>query len=428
VSEAGEPERPRRPWWLLGPIPSGIRDSHIRILGFVAFAMLFENYDLGLIGAALPQIRESFGLSDAEAGNFMGAIELGGLAAFVIVPLADRFGRRKLLLACVVGMSLGSFLSAFAPTAAVFAACQILMRSFATSAVVISIVIVAEEFPAEHRGWGIGMLGAIGALGFGLGALVYSQVERLPYGWRAVYALGGLAILLLPVFRRRIQETGRFKEFEATRGGESAGVGAALGPVIALARRYPGRAALLGLAAGLSTVGHRPAFRFVSDFLQNEHGWSPGNYAAMLLIGGWLGIIGNVVAGRLADRYGRRLVGAAMLMPFPLFAWLFFQGPAQIVAAPWIAMVFVSQAANVILRALAVELFPTSMRSSAGGWLLLVETLGAGAGLFLYAELVGIAGSWGVALSLVSAVAGVGAIFLLFLPDTHRRELEVISG
>jgi predicted MFS family arabinose efflux permease len=148
----------------------------------------------------------------------------------------------------------------------------------------------------------------------------------------------------------------------------------------------------------------------------------------MLLIGGWLGIIGNVVAGRLADRYGRRLVGAAMLMPFPLFAWLFFQGPAQIVAAPWIAMVFVSQAANVILRALAVELFPTSMRSSAGGWLLLVETLGAGAGLFLYAELVGIAGSWGVALSLVSAVAGVGAIFLLFLPDTHRRELEVISG
>jgi putative MFS transporter len=428
VSAPAAPPRPRRPWWLLGPIPAGIQDGHIRILGFVAFAMLFENYDLGLMGAALPQIRESFGLSDAQAGSFMGAIELGGLFAFGIVPLADRFGRRRMLLACVVGMSLGSFLSAFAPNAPAFAACQVLMRSFASSAVVISYVIVAEEFPAEHRGWGIGMLGAIGALGFGLGALVYSQVERLPYGWRTVYALGGLAIALLPAFRRRIQETRRFQAHAASRGGApQGGLGTALRPVLELARRYPGRAALLGLAAGLATVGHRPAFRFVSDFLQTEHGWSPGNFAAMLLVGGWLGIVGNVVAGRLGDRYGRRLVGAGMLAPFPLLAWLFFQGPASLVVAPWILMVFASMGSQVILRALAVELFPTSMRSSAGGWFLLVETLGAGIGLFLYAAMVGLVESWGLALSLVSLAAALGAVFLLFLPDTHRRELELIS-
>jgi hypothetical protein len=36
--------------------------------------------------------------------------------------------------------------------------------------------------------------------------------------------------------------------------------------------------------------------------------------------------------------------------------------------------------------------------------------------------------SWGLALSLVSLAAAIGAVFLLFLPDTHRRELEAISS
>lgn len=425
---APDEERPRRRWWIPGPVPAGVREGHVRTLGFVAFAMLFENYDLGLVGAALPQIAADFGLGSAAKGTFMGAIEMGALFAFLIVPLADRFGRRRLLLACVVGMSLGSLLTAFAPNASVFAAFQILTRSFATAATVVSFVIVSEEFPAAHRGWGIGMLGAVGAAGFGLGAVVYSQVKVLPYGWRAIYALGGLAILLLPLFRRRIQETRRFRENAARQGDAPAAWSGALRPVGDLARRYPQRAALLGLAAFLATVGHRPAFRFVSDFLQTQHGWSPGDYAIMTVLGGALGILGSPLAGRLGDRFGRRLVGAALLIPFPLVASFFYMGPGSALVPPWIAMVFVSMGSAVVLRTLATELFPTDMRSSAGGWLLLVETLGAAAGLFLYAVIETRIGDWGTALTLVAVAAAAGAAFLLFLPDTHRRELEEISG
>jgi putative MFS transporter len=424
---AANPPRLRRPWWLPSRVPPGVGPEHLRILGFVAFAMLFENYDLGLVGAALPQITAEFGLSNVEKGSFLGAIEMGALASFLLVPLADRFGRRRLLLACVVGMSLGSLLTAFAPSAPVFAACQVLTRSFAAGAVVISYVVVAEEFPAEHRGWGIGMLAAVGAVGFGLGAAVYSQVERLPYGWRAVYALGGLAILLLPFFRRRIAETRRFRESAAGRPHVTLSLASAFAPVLELARRYPLRAAVFGMAAFLSTVGHRPAFRFVSDFLQTEHGWSPGQFAAMTVLGGLLGVAGNPVAGRLGDLYGRQRVGIAMLVPFPLLAALFFTGPDATLIPAWIAMVFLSMAATVVMRSLSVELFPTEMRSSAGGWYLLVETLGAGAGLFLFAAVEAAVGRWGVALSLVSLATAVSAVFLLRLPDTHRRELEAIG-
>ena len=412
----------------LGSIPSGVTSAHLRILGFVAFAMLFENYDLGLIAAALPQIREAFGLSETQAGNLLGAIELGALVAFLLVPLADRFGRRRLLLACVIGMSVSALLTALAPNVHAFAVAQVLTRSFAATATVVSFVIVAEEFPAEHRGWGIGMLGAVGAAGFGLGAAVYSQVERLPYGWRAVYGIGALALLLLPLFRRGIAETRRFRESQAGRTSRGSPLAETLRPLVQLAVRYPARAALLGLAIWLATAGHRPALRFVSDFVQQVHGWSPSDYALLTVGGGLLGVLGNPVAGVLGDRFGRRQLGALVMLPFPLVASLFYLGPGAALVAPWIAMVFLAMASNTILRALATELFPTEMRSSAGGLGLLGETLGASTGLFLFAGLNAHVDGRGVALSLVSCAAALAAFFLLFLPDTHRRELEAIAS
>jgi predicted MFS family arabinose efflux permease len=198
--------------------------------------------------------------------------------------------------------------------------------------------------------------------------------------------------------------------------------------VLDLVRRFPGRAALLGAAALLSTAGHRPAFRFVSDFLQTQHDWSRGEYAFMTVVGGMVGILGGPFAGRLGDRLGRRQIGAAMLVLFPLLTWVFYLGPAVSVVPPWIAMVFVSMASGAILRSLGTELFPTDMRSSAGGWVLLMEILGAALGLFLYAALEARLGSWGLSLTLVSIGAAVGGGFLMFLPDTHGRELETISS
>jgi hypothetical protein len=81
----------------------------------------------------------------------------------------------------------------------------------------------------------------------------------------------------------------------------------------------------------------------------------------------------------------------------------------------------------VVTRTLSTELFPTSMRTSAGGWILLVETLGASLGLFLFAGLAVPLGGTGMALTAVAGACLLGAVVLLFLPDTHRRELEAIS-
>lgn len=419
--------RARRPWWLPFPVPAGVEPSHIQLLGLVSFAMLFENYDISLIGAALPQIAQEFGLSNPEKGSLMGSIEMGALLAFLVVPFADRVGRRKVLLASIIGMSIGSLLTGLSPTAQALAACQIITRTFATSASVVSFVIVAEEFPADHRGWGLGVLGAVGAAGFGLGALVYAQIRWLPYGWRSIYVLGAFAVLLVPFFRRRLKETRRFQASAAAQERVPLLQGA-LRPVVALVRSHPRRALVLGAMAFFATAGHRPAFRFVSDFVQTQHGWTPGEYARMTILLGAVGVAGSPLMGRLGDRFGRRLIGAAMLLPFPLFAGLFYLGPVSIIALGWTAMVFLAMAAGVVQRALSTELFSTDTRSSAGGWILLVETLGAGVGLYLFAGLETVIDDWGRSLAMVAGLATIGAVFLLFLPDTHQRELETISG
>ena len=200
----------RNPWWIppfLGGVPEEVGPAELRILGFVTLAMFFENYDLGMLGNALPQIAATFGLDKEAQGEFAAAVRFGALPAFFLLPLADRIGRRRLLLISIAGMCIGSLATALAQSPLQFVIAQIVMRTCIVAAAVTSFVVVSEEFPANRRGWGIGMLGGVGAIGFGFGALLYGFVERLPFGWRTLYALGIAPLLFLPALARGLRET-----------------------------------------------------------------------------------------------------------------------------------------------------------------------------------------------------------------------------
>jgi len=183
VSEGSE-QRGGAPWWIppfLGRAPD-LQPEHFRLLGFVSLALLFENYDFSLLTAALPFIAESLDIGEADLGGFTGLIRLGALPAFLVVPFADRLGRRRVFLVSVVALSIGTLLTGFAQTAAQFVLIQVFTRTFMLTAATVAFVMVSEELPAAHRGWGIGMLGALASLGHGLSALLFAVVEILPYG------------------------------------------------------------------------------------------------------------------------------------------------------------------------------------------------------------------------------------------------------
>ena len=424
-----EPVRVKRPWWLphfLGRVPIGLEAKHVSLVGVVALAGFFESYDLSVLSAALKQIRESFGLSQAEMTGLLAWVRLGAIPAFLVLPLADRLGRRRVYLVAIIGMSVATLASAFAQTTLQFIAIQTIARTFVVATIATATVIIAEELPAEHRGWGIGMLGAIGAFGYGLGALLYAFVDWLPYGWRSLYFVGGFPLFLMPMLRRRVSETTRFKQYQAEGGGTEA-VGGFIRPLIAMFKDYPGRSLAVAAMALSVSIGVSPAFGLLSDFVQTTHGWKPSSYSLMAIVAGIVGIIGNPAMGWAADRRGRRPVAMLAYAVFPLIAFAMYFGPSMSVAFVWMPFVFILTGGGVIMRTVTSELFPTATRNTAMGWETLCETLGAAMGF-------GLAWYWTPEnASVAPAVAGIslftflGVFVFWMLPETARRELESTS-
>lgn len=430
AADPAAPRRRRNPWWIppfFGRVPADVEDRHLRVLGFVSLGLFFESFDLSLLGNALKHISEGLAMREEQLPFYLAAVRVGGLLAFLVLPLADRVGRRRIYLAALVGMSACTLASAFAQSAVQFVAIQMAARVFIATLAAVGIVMLAEELPARHRGWGLGMLGALTAVGHGAGALMFALVDVLPGGWRALYVFGALPLFFLPFFRRTIQETARFTEHRAAQAAEAGGFTAMLRSLPALARANPRRAGVVGGAGLLQALGGIAVFQFAPLFVQNAHGWAPWQVAVMIVGAGAIGIIGNVVAGWLGDRIGRRIVGASALLIFPLAALFFYSGPGWALPLCFVAIVFASSAGDVIVRAFSTELFPTSQRGASAGWLTLLQTIGWITGLLLVGAGTFTAVPLPRMVSLVAlGVAGAG-LLLLLLPETRARELEELS-
>ena len=396
-----------------------------RLLGLVSLALFFESYDTSMLTSALKHIADDLAIAPQALAGWLSLIRLGALPAFLLVPFADRLGRRAVFLASLVGMSLGTLATAFVQTPVQFVVAQMAIRTFLVAGAAVAIVIVTEEFPAEHRGWAIGMVGALSACGHGLGAVLFAFVDSLPFGWRFLYAVGVLPLMLMPVFSRGVSETERFRRRARDHAGAVAGWWR---PIAGMARERPVRALGILAVAFLLGLGEVAAFQFTSLFAQQEHGWSPPAYSAMVIGAGAFGILGNVAAGSLGDRLGRRWVGAGFLFAFPACAWLFYAGPGGALPVGFAGLVFCQTAGAVMVRALATELFPTTQRSTASGAALVAQTLGWAAGLWLAGLGADTVREIAANTRLLALAVAVSGALLLLLPETGRRELEAIAA
>jgi MFS family permease len=362
-----------------------------------------------LISIALPDVQDSFSIAEEDLGKLIAVGRLGALPALLLALVADRIGRRRLLVFTMVGLSAASLATAFAGNAQQYMVFQATARLFTTLEEILAVVFVLELLPAARRGWGVGFLAAMGALGSGLAALLYGAVEYLPGGWRALYGLAGIAVLYVAWLRRRLPESPLFAQQAIDL---SRTFWQPLQEIVTQHRRAI--TALLGIAAAfwfqVSTT-----LNFMSKFLQSEHGYTPGMVSGMFLAAGAFAIFGNVIAGRLSDRYGRRPVLALALVAHCGAVLAFYNTSGALLPLAWMIAIFCYFAVEVVVNAISGELFPTTCRSTAASLRTITGVIATATGLVIEGQLFNAFGDHGSALSVMALSTLLALPFAIFL-------------
>ncbi len=156
-------------------------------------------------------VADAFGASDKALDTALLFSRVGVLIALVAAAMADRKGRRTLMLVCLAGVCLANAIGALAPNLVVFTAAQVLMRGFASGGLIVAGIAAVEEAPEGARAYSVALLGLAGGFGyaFAVTLLPVSGPRAAKRGvWRSL--LSAASALLLPSFARRLAETRRY--------------------------------------------------------------------------------------------------------------------------------------------------------------------------------------------------------------------------
>jgi AAHS family benzoate transporter-like MFS transporter len=389
--------------------------GHRRLLWLLGLSVFFEGYGRSLVTVVLPYVGHDLRVPPADLSYAVALTGVGSFGVLVLGPLADRFGRRRLLLVSVLGLSLLGAATALAATLPALVAWQVGARVFQEGALFTAAVIAAEEMPAADRGAAQGLIGTANACGSGFAAFLLAGIDRVPGGWRGLCAVGLAAFAGLPFLRRALPESRRWL--------------AHVGPRL---RRpppaYRGRMLAALVVAFLGMSYDIAGFSFATYVPITVHGWSAAAVSAMFIGAGGVGLPGWWLGGRLADRRGRRLAAVVFLLGLSAAEVAFFLGGSRALWPAFAVMVFCQGGKITVLRSWATELFPTSFRGAAAGWLAAAGTTGGMAGLALAGILAPRLGGIAPALAAIAA-AGVAAAAAAYawLPETRGLELEIVA-
>jgi MFS family permease len=396
------------PWW--SP-PDRLTQRHVAILGLLAAASMAAAFANTLFTQTASFAADGFGIDERAQGVGGVIVRLGVVIAIPFAMLADRRGRRQMIIVTAWVAPLWCGLGAIAPNFWVLVGTQTIGRPVGLALALLIGVVAAEEMPRSSRAYALSVLALAGGLGAGVAVAALRLADIGPNGWRLIYMLS--LVWLLPAYHltRQLPETQRFQRRH---------------PVAPTLDRR--RFAIISIVAISANLFVAPASFFQNRYLDDVRGYTGGGIALFTLCTATPASLGLIVGGRIADMVGRRAV-LAICMPIStlvLVGSFTYGGSTMWLLA--LAGGLLAGAAYPAFTVYRTELFPTGNRGRANGYVTALSLAGSSVGLLLVGALVHRGWSYGRSM----LVVGVGQLLAAVIayvnyPETAHLELEQIN-
>ncbi|PWT84818.1 MAG: MFS transporter [Acidobacteria bacterium] len=287
------------------------------------------------------------------------------VGALMFGVLADRFGRRPVLMANVLSFSVIELACAFAPSLAVLMVLRALFGVAMGGEWGIGAALVFETLPKEGRGTFSGILQE----GYAFGSILASGAFALFFhwiGWRGLFILGALPALLVFYVQARVQESPIWLAQSRRHSVEPVGLHVAWQSK-RLREFLPRFLFLILLMTAFMTLSHGTQDVYPT-FLEVQIGLTPRVVGTIGVIYGFAQIAGGFVVGTLSERWGRkRAIIAAALMTLPAIPLWAYGRSAIALGVGAVIMQFMVQGAWGVVPAYLTELTPGPIRATAPG-------------------------------------------------------------
>lgn len=412
------------------------------ILWLCFLVVAVDGFDTAAIGFIAPAIREVWGLSAAALAPLFGAGLLGLMAgALLFGPLADRFGRKTILLLSVAFFGLASLASAAAPNLAWLIALRFITGLGLGGAMPNAITLTSEYCPSARRASLVTLMFCGFTVGSALGGLLSAQI--LPsFGWRGVLLLGGvLPLLLAPILWRQLPESLRFLVLKRR---PQAAISAVASQLLAGQTEHPQLSAHEASDQAPVRELFRPPFAvgtmllWVSFFMSLLiiyliSSWLPTllhNTGASLSRASWItatfqigGTLGAILLGRWMDRFGASRTLSVTYAIGALFVMLcgISSGQLWLLVLAVFGVGFCVSGSQVGANALAAAFYPTSNRATGVSYANAVGRCGSVLGSLSGGWLMAMQLDMGVILSLLAVPALIAAVAISQMGRVKRR-------
>lgn len=266
----------------------------ILILGSAGFMVMANNW---VVSPILPAIANDFGIPVTDAGMLITVYMIPfGLFQLVFGPLADRYGKRQIITASMVILTVATGLCAIGQALTDLAAYRLLTGIFSACVMPVSLALIGDLFPVEERQSAIGMFMGISFLGQGLSMAIGGSIAFF-INWRGVFALYAVlsvfATLLLMTVGRHIPSS-KNPQSHFVR------------PYFTLLSHS--QSIWTYLVVALEGILINGSFSYIGGFLDDRFQLNYLQIGFVMTAFGVMAVIGGRLSGKFADKLGRRKV------------------------------------------------------------------------------------------------------------------------